>query len=67
MPELLLGYKKHSAKSLLRNLLAQHLSKGLVLALQASATGPTMPTLPMAEIPDAPAVVCRQADYLIGS
>ena len=50
--ELLLGYKKNSAKSLLRNLLAQHLSKGLVLALQEMYWLDYAETA-MAEIPDA--------------
>ena len=50
--ELLLDYKKNSAKSLLRNLLAQHLSKGLVLALQEMYWLAYAETA-MAEIPDA--------------
>jgi len=50
--DLLLGYKKHSAKSLLRNLLAQHLSKGLVLELQ-NLYWPKYAETAMAEIPDA--------------
>lgn len=50
--QLLLNYKSSSAKSLLRNLLAQHLSKGLVLALQA-LHWPNYADTPIAEIPDA--------------
>jgi len=50
--QLLLNYKSSSAKSLLRNLLAQHLSKGLVLALQA-LHWPNYAETPIAEIPDA--------------
>ncbi|MGB2360350.1 MAG: NAD(P)/FAD-dependent oxidoreductase [Porticoccaceae bacterium] len=49
---LLLDYKKSSAKSLLRNLLSQHLSKGLVLELQ-NLYWPNHADKPMAEIPDA--------------
>ena len=49
--ELLLAYKKSSAKSLLRNLLSQHLSKGLVLELQ-NLYWPKYADKPMAEIPD---------------
>lgn len=49
--ELLLGYKKTSAKSLLRNLLSQYLSKGLVLELQ-NLYWPSHARKPMAEIPD---------------
>jgi len=48
---LLLDYKKSSAKSLLRNLLSQHLSKGLVLELQ-NLYWPCHADKPMAEIPD---------------
>ena len=48
---LLLDYKKSSAKSLLRNLLSQHLSKGLVLELQ-NLYWPSHADKPMAEIPD---------------
>ena len=48
---LLLDYKKSSAKSLLRNLLSQHLSKGLVLELQ-NLYWPNHADKPMAEIPD---------------
>ena len=48
---LLLGYKKSSAKSLLRNLLSQHLSKGLVLELQ-NLYWLNHADKPMAEIPD---------------
>ena len=58
--ELLLGYKKTSAKSLLRNLLAQHLSKGLVLELQSLYWLKYAETA-IAEIPDAIAVGCRRA------
>jgi len=50
--QLLLNSKSSSAKSLLRNLLAQHLSKGLVLALQA-LHWPNYADTPIAEIPDA--------------
>ncbi|MDG1312400.1 MAG: NAD(P)/FAD-dependent oxidoreductase [Porticoccaceae bacterium] len=50
--ELLLGYKKASAKSLLRNLLSQHLPKSLVLELQ-NVHWPGHADKPMAEIPDA--------------
>jgi predicted Rossmann fold flavoprotein len=50
--QLLLSYKKSSAKSLLRNLLSQHLSKGLVLELQ-NLYWPNHADKPMAEIPDA--------------
>ena len=62
--ELLLGYKKTSAKSLLRNLLSQHLSKGLVLALQA-LHWPKYADTAMAEIPDAQllAVAQQLADW----
>lgn len=49
---MLLDYKKSSAKSLLRNLLSQHLSKGLVLELQ-NLYWPNHADKPMAEIPDA--------------
>jgi predicted Rossmann fold flavoprotein len=49
---MLLDYKKSSAKSLLRNLISQHLSKGLVLELQ-SLYWPYHADKPMAEIPDA--------------
>jgi predicted Rossmann fold flavoprotein len=49
--ELLLGYKKTSAKSLLRNLLSQYLSKGLVLELQ-NLYWSSHAHKPMAEIPD---------------
>ena len=49
---LLLDYKKSSAKSLLRNLLSQHLSKGLVLELQ-NLYWPNHADKPMAETPDA--------------
>ena len=49
--ELLLGYKNASAKSLLRNLLSQHLSKSLVLELQ-SLYWPDHADKPIAEIPD---------------
>ena len=48
---LLLDYKKSSAKSLLRNLLSQHLSKGLVLELQ-NLYWPNHADKPMAEMPD---------------
>lgn len=48
---LLLDYKKSSAKSLLRNLLSQHLSKGLVLELQ-NLYWLSHADKPMAEIPD---------------
>ncbi|ETN93294.1 tricarballylate dehydrogenase [Gammaproteobacteria bacterium MOLA455] len=57
--ELLLGYKKTSAKSLLRNLLSQHLSKGLVLALQA-LHWPKYAETAMAEIPDAQLLAVAQ-------
>ena len=57
--ELLLGYKKNSAKSLMRNLLAQHLSKGLVLALQDLHWSAYAET-PMAEIPDATLLTVAQ-------
>ena len=57
--ELLLGYKKSSAKSLLRNLLSQHLSKGLVLALQ-TLYWPTYADTAMAEIPDAQLLAVAQ-------
>jgi predicted Rossmann fold flavoprotein len=62
--ELLLGYKKTSAKSLLRNLLSQHLSKGLVLALQ-TLHWPKYAETAMAEIPDAQllAVAQQLADW----
>lgn len=50
--QLLFSYKKSSAKSLLRNLLSQHLSKGLVLELQ-NLYWPNHADKPMAEIPDA--------------
>ena len=62
--ELLLGYKKTSAKSFLRNLLSQHLSKGLVLALQALHWSKYADTA-MAEIPDAQllAVAQQLADW----
>ena len=62
--ELLLGYKKTSAKSLLRNLLSQHLSKGLVLALQ-TLHWPKYAETDMAEIPDAQllAVAQQLADW----
>lgn len=49
---LLLDYKKSSPKSLLRNLLSQHLSKGLVLELQ-NLYWSNHADKPMAEIPDA--------------
>lgn len=49
---LLLDYKKSSPKSLLRNLLSQHLSKGLVLELQ-NLYWSSHADKPMAEIPDA--------------
>jgi len=57
LPELqastmLLDYKKSSAKSLLRNLLSQHLAKGLVLELQ-NLYWPNHADKPMAEISDA--------------
>ena len=57
--ELLLGYKKTSAKSLLRNLLSQHLSKGLVLALQ-TLHWPKYAETAMAEIPDAQLLAVAQ-------
>ena len=57
--ELLLGYKKTSAKSLLRNLLSHHLSKGLVLALQA-LHWPKYAETAMAEIPDAQLLAVAQ-------
>ena len=57
--ELLLGYKKTSAKSLLRNLLSHHLSKGLVLALQALHWHKYAETA-MAEIPDAQLLAVAQ-------
>jgi predicted Rossmann fold flavoprotein len=62
--ELLLGYKKTSAKSLLRNLLSHHLSKGLVLALQ-TLHWPKYAETAMAEIPDAQllAVAQQLADW----
>ena len=50
--ELLLGFKRDSGKSRLRNLLAQHLSKGLVLELQALFWADYAETA-LAEIPDA--------------
>jgi predicted Rossmann fold flavoprotein len=50
--QLLLNYKKSSAKSMLRNLLSQHLSKGLVVELQ-QRYWPEVADKPMAEIPDA--------------
>ena len=57
--ELLLGYKKTSAKSLLRNLLSHHLSKGLVLALQ-TLHWPKYAETAMAEIPDAQLLAVAQ-------
>ena len=57
--ELLLGYKKTSAKSLLRNLLSHHLSKGLVLALQ-TLHWPKYAETAMAEIPDAQLLAIAQ-------
>jgi predicted Rossmann fold flavoprotein len=57
--ELLLGYKKNSAKSLLRNLLSQHLSKGLVLALQ-TLHWPQYAETAIAEIPDAQLLAVAQ-------
>jgi hypothetical protein len=57
--ELLLGYKKTSAKSLLRNLLSHHLSKGLVLALQ-TFHWPKYAETAMAEIPDAQLLAVAQ-------
>lgn len=57
--ELLLGYKKNSAKSLLRNLLSQHLSKGLVLALQ-TLYWPQYAETAIAEIPDAQLLAVAQ-------
>lgn len=59
--ELLMDYKNTSSKSLLRNLLAPHLSKGLVLELQA-LYWPDHADKPMAEIPDA--VLHEVADKL---
>jgi len=56
---LLLEYKKTSAKSLLRNLLAQHLPKSLVLALQP-LFWPAYADTPMAEIPDATLMLVAQ-------
>ena len=50
--DLLLGYKNNSAKSLLRNLLSQQLSKSLVLELQ-NLYWQDYAEKPMAEIPDA--------------
>ena len=50
--DLLLEYKNSSSKSLLRNLLSQQLSKGLVLELQ-TLYWPDYADKPMAEIPDA--------------
>ena len=50
--DLLLGYKNNSAKSLLRNLLSQQLSKSLVLELQ-NLYWQDHAEKPMAEIPDA--------------
>ena len=60
-PELLMDYKHTSSKSLLRNLLAPHLSKGLVLELQA-LYWKDHADKPMAEIPDA--VLHEVADKL---
>jgi predicted Rossmann fold flavoprotein len=57
--KLLLGYKKNSAKSLLRNLLSQHLSKGLVLALQ-TLHWPQYAETAIAEIPDAQLLAVAQ-------
>ena len=51
-PELLMDYKNTSSKSLLRNLLAPHLSKGLVLELQTLYWSDHADK-PMAEISDA--------------
>tara|TARA_B110000914_G_scaffold57546_1_gene49925 strand:- start:678 stop:1889 length:1212 start_codon:yes stop_codon:yes gene_type:complete len=59
--ELLTDYKNTSSKSLLRNLLAPHLSKGLVLELQA-LYWPDHADKPMAEISDA--VLHEVADKL---
>ena len=50
--QLLLGFKKSHGKSRLRNLLTQHLSKGLVLELQAMLWADYAETA-LAEIPDA--------------
>ncbi len=50
--DLLLGHKNNSAKSLLRNLLSQQLSKSLVLELQ-NLYWQDYAEKPMAEIPDA--------------
>lgn len=50
--DLLLGYKNNSAKSLLRNLLSQQLSKSLVFELQ-NLYWQDYAEKPMAEIPDA--------------
>jgi len=57
--QLLLDYKQSSAKSLLRNLLSQHLSKGLVLALQ-TLHWPSYADKPIAEIPDAQLLAVAQ-------
>lgn len=58
---LLLAYKNNSAKSLLRNLLSQQLSKSLVLELQ-NLYWQDYAEKPMAEIPDA--VLSEVANHL---
>ena len=61
--DLLLEYKSSSSKSLLRNLLSQQLSKGLVLELQ-TLYWPDHAEKPMAEIPDA---VLKEVAHKLGN
>jgi len=61
--DLLLEYKSSSSKSLLRNLLSQQLSKGLVLELQ-TLYWPDHTDKPMAEIPDA---VLKEVAHKLGN
>ena len=61
--DLLLEYKSSSSKSLLRNLLSQQLSKGLVLELQ-TLYWPDHADKPMAEIPDA---VLKEVAHKLGN
>lgn len=61
--DLLLEYKSSSSKSLLRNLLSQQLSKGLVLELQ-TLYWPDHADKPMAEISDA---VLKEVAHKLGN
>ena len=61
--DLLLEHKSSSSKSLLRNLLSQQLSKGLVLELQ-TLYWPDHADKPMAEIPDA---VLKEVAHKLGN